>query len=539
MFLKKIILLIFLLLAMFGQAQVNELSESTVNKKYDEIEIRDLRFKNINEVKKLYQYSVNKKYQSGILRGLLAMQRHYLLESNYLLSLDYGHQAEYLASRLKNYQILTAAYMYKGDAFTKLGMEKEAEDCLNLSLKYNSKIDTKADKDMLLSSVYIVFAALYSDKNKNDLVISYYHKALKVIEDLSVDNMNELQKTRYFYLLIFNNMSTANSYAFYYNPPELDKAEYYFLKTLAFSKSHPNEFRVAAMNIYYSVAYFYYVKKDYSKCIMYSQKLLEVEKYRRNPEIRLFAYENLKESYDALDDLPQQNKYLKLYSQLSDSLAKVKKGSVISHSEEQVSKSEGEIFSLKMYLLSSLAIAGVLLAFTVVYFYRRNKKLKKKYFLLIDKLEKNKDEKENLKTDSEIVEDKIEDIEVSKVNISSDKEKALLKRLKTFESSEKFLKKNLTLSYMSNLFNTNPKYLSQLIREHKGQNFSGYINQLRINYISNKLYNTTLYREYKISYLAEECGYASPQVFINAFRKETGMTPSYFITALKNQDTEQ
>ncbi|AQX14363.1 transcriptional regulator [Elizabethkingia meningoseptica] len=92
---------------------------------------------------------------------------------------------------------------------------------------------------------------------------------------------------------------------------------------------------------------------------------------------------------------------------------------------------------------------------------------------------------------------------------------------------------------MSNLFNTNPKYLSQIIREHKGQNFSGYINQLRINYISNKLYNTTLYREYKISYLAEECGYASPQVFINAFRKETGMTPSYFITALKNQDTEQ
>lgn len=61
---------------------------------------------------------------------------------------------------------------------------------------------------------------------------------------------------------------------------------------------------------------------------------------------------------------------------------------------------------------------------------------------------------------------------------------------------------------MSNLFNTNPKYLSQIIRESKNQNFNGYINQLRINYISNKLYNIPLYREYKISYLAEECGYA-------------------------------
>lgn len=91
---------------------------------------------------------------------------------------------------------------------------------------------------------------------------------------------------------------------------------------------------------------------------------------------------------------------------------------------------------------------------------------------------------------------------------------------------------------MSNLFNTNPKYLSQIIRESRNQNFNSYINQLRINYISNKLYSTTLYREYKISYLAEECGYASPQVFINAFRKETGMTPSYFINELKNQKTE-
>ena len=88
---------------------------------------------------------------------------------------------------------------------------------------------------------------------------------------------------------------------------------------------------------------------------------------------------------------------------------------------------------------------------------------------------------------------------------------------------------------MSNLFNTNPKYLSQIIRENKNQNFNSYINQLRISYISDKLYNTTLYREYKISYLAEECGYASSQVFINAFRKETGMTPSYFINELKSQ----
>ncbi|WP_260264039.1 helix-turn-helix domain-containing protein [Elizabethkingia ursingii] len=529
---KKIILSTCLLLIMVCYSQILRLSEPEVVRRFDEIEKKDLRFKtNIGEVKKLYEYSVDKGYKSGILRGLVAMQRHYLLESNYILSLNYGHQAEEIATKLKNYPILTAACMYKGDAFTKLGMEREAGEYLDLSLKYNRKIENDVDRKLLLSSIYTVLGALYSGKKENDSVISSYQKALDIVEAIPTSNLTELQTARYFYLLIFHNMNMGNSYSFYHTPPQMDKAEHYFLKTLSFANSRPNEFKIAAMNIYYSVAYFYYLKKDYPKCILYSEKLLEVEKHRKNPETRLYAYENLKESYDALDDLPQQNKYLKLYVQLSDSLSNVKKGSVIYHSEDQSTKSEGEISILKKYLLSSIVAASILLLLTGIYFYKRNKILKKKYFLLIDKLENNN----RLANAPLNIDDKAEDNEVIKINISSDKEKAILKKIEAFESSEKFLRKNLTLSYMSNLFNTNPKYLSQIIRESKNQNFNGYINQLRINYISNKLYNTPLYREYKISYLAEECGYASPQVFINAFRRETGMTPSYFINELKNK----
>lgn len=528
MVLKNTISSIFILFSIVCLSQTIELSESDISKSYDEIEVQDLRFKtNINEVKKLYEYSKSKNYQFGILRGLVAMQRHYLLESNYILSLNYGHQAEEIALKLKNYQILTASYMYKGDAFVRLGMEREAKDYLDLALKYDKEISNNIDKDMLLSSIYTVFGALYSGKKNKDLVVNSYQKALNIIEALPTENMNKLQRVRYFYLLIFNNMNMGTSYAYYHTPPQLDKAEYYFLKTLAFSTSHPNEFRIAAMNVYYSVAYFYFLKKDYSKCIIYSEKLLEVEKKRKNPEIRLYAYENMKESYDALENLPQQNKYLKLYSQLSDSLAKIKNKSVISHTEEKEFETKKEV----KYLFISIIVIGIIVSLIGIYFYIKNKKLKRKYFSLIQNLGNNNNSILSIDSKS-----KIGDNEIIKSNISLDKEKELLKKLNAFEESGKFLRKNLTLSYMSNLFNTNPKYLSQLIREHKGQNFSSYINNLRINYITQKLYNTIIYREYKISYLAEECGYASPQVFINAFRKETGMTPSYFINELKNQN---
>ncbi|WP_284461362.1 AraC family transcriptional regulator [Chryseobacterium sp.] len=55
----------------------------------------------------------------------------------------------------------------------------------------------------------------------------------------------------------------------------------------------------------------------------------------------------------------------------------------------------------------------------------------------------------------------------------------------------------------------------------------------RINYIIKKLYEHPVYREYKITYLAEECGYVTPRVFVNAFKQQMGFTPSYFVEQLK------
>ncbi|MDV4042984.1 hypothetical protein CMT37_09110 [Elizabethkingia anophelis] len=55
--------------------------------------------------------------------------------------------------------------------------------------------------------------------------------------------------------------------------------------------------------------------------------------------------------------------------------------------------------------------------------------------------------------------------------------------------------------------------------------------------MTSKLYKHSIYREYKISSLVEECGYASTKVFVSAFKKEHNMTPSSFIEWLKNEIT--
>jgi len=165
-----------------------------------------------------------------------------------------------------------------------------------------------------------------------------------------------------------------------------------------------------------------------------------------------------------------------------------------------------------------------------IYFRRRNRKVKQKYQSILDKL---KERKITPAPQSLVVEACDNEGLRDRINISEDTEKKLLKKLAAFEASERFLKKELTLTSMASQKGTNPKYLSKIIRIHKHQNFTGYINKLRMNYIVQKLYDEPKYREYKISYLADECGYTSPQVFVVVFKKHTGVTPSYFIEQLK------
>ena len=120
------------------------------------------------------------------------------------------------------------------------------------------------------------------------------------------------------------------------------------------------------------------------------------------------------------------------------------------------------------------------------------------------------------------------------IKVSLELDERIIKLLKKFEQKQRFLSPAISLTNMSSDFNTNSTYLSAIIKKHKNINFSGYINDLRIDYIITKLETTPQYLNYKIAYLAEECGFSSHTVFIRVFKEKTGVTPSVFIEILKS-----
>lgn len=111
--------------------------------------------------------------------------------------------------------------------------------------------------------------------------------------------------------------------------------------------------------------------------------------------------------------------------------------------------------------------------------------------------------------------------------------KDLQDKLEKFEKEKQFLEKGMTLNKLASIFETNSTYLSQFINETKSMNFSRYLGILRINYITQLMYENEKYLNYTIQSLSDECGIASRQNFSDLFQEINGLRPTEFIKKRK------
>jgi AraC-like DNA-binding protein len=119
--------------------------------------------------------------------------------------------------------------------------------------------------------------------------------------------------------------------------------------------------------------------------------------------------------------------------------------------------------------------------------------------------------------------------------ILKETEEHILNKLKKFENSKRFINKDISLAVLAGQLDSNTKYLSEIINSHYQVNFNTYINKLRINYIIEKLKNDPNFINYKISYLAENCGFSSHSSFATVFKSITGISPVKFIELLNDE----
>lgn len=315
------------------------------------------------------------------------------------------------------------------------------------------------------------------------------------------------------------------------------------LPSIIISKDFANE----------SVAYFYIGKsywslKQQEKAMIYFKKvdaIFEKEKYIR-PDLRE-GYERLIDYYKRKSDTKSQlfyiNQLLKVDHILGQNYTYLLKKIVKEYDTKELLKSKQDIENTMMFRTGIGFSIIILMALAIIYLIYRHFK-NKRLFEEIMKRDTSKPTSIENSTEppafEEIIKNNATEPFRSENNdkqntqeISPEFEAGILKMLEKFEQGKKYLEKDMTLTKMALLLNTNNKYVTKIIAKHRGKGTIDYITDLKIDYIIEILKKESKYRNYTNKALGEEAGFGSTQNFTKAFKARTRISPTYFIYQLK------
>lgn len=199
-------------------------------------------------------------------------------------------------------------------------------------------------------------------------------------------------------------------------------------------------------------------------------------------------------------DLPRltEELHLKYQKELHDKEAKIQQQKI--NQEKQLSK--------RLYVFSAVTLI-LLLLIGLLYFRIRNKNS----FLAEKNLELTKRQAAKLE-------------QKKKVDLKAPQE--LITALEAqFYIEKVFIDSELTIDKLAKKMGTNRTYLSETINYHFGKPFRTLVNHLRIQEARTLLLDKN-YAHYSIEGIATSVGYRNISSFNSAFKKETGITPSFF-----------
>lgn len=498
----------------------------------------------------------SKSYKIGFSKGILQsgdlLMAVYSQQGNYKKAIQIGTELKKVHIEDENARsIMASIYQRNAHALNALGFYEAGLKDFKTAIMYAEKMEDKSLGLYYTSLCYENMTGYFHnkiyqnqenyDKMYDDSIVYYLTKSIEAIKKIKDDAGGLVTNDLKYDGLAFTHLRFG---VFYLERSELESAEIHLLEAYAIHNNTayhiPGSDKVLLLN---QLSWLYMEKKDYQKSIEYAKSALELEKQFRDPHNRVESFEFLAYSYTEIGDREKAAKYMRDYSWLKDSIRIAERNNADTAMETVIT----DVKNVHKKNLQKLSVYVLIIAFIAtmamyLFWKRRNKSLQKKYETIISQIRsetKGTDKKNNWKSEIEVTKDTKEIIESnepkSTIDIPVETLQVLISRLEKFEKSKLYLRKDLNRPWLTTHLNTNSKYLFDVIKNYRGKNFADYINGLRIEYIMRKLVEDPKYKEYKIEYLAEDCGFNSRQVFINAFKKETGLTPSYFIENLKKK----
>ncbi|MFC4634896.1 tetratricopeptide repeat protein [Dokdonia ponticola] len=467
-------------------------------------------------------------FESNRLDSLLSIPAYNNLGLFYMTHYDYENALE---QHLKVLKLAKKGNdtIYEGIALnniaelkTEIGNHEEALVLYKRGFNLENKQNNISEEAFVMSS--IALAESYRYNEKHDSASYYYHSVIEVVEKeypyvLSIakinEGINEFYKNNFKQakLLLEEGTPLINVNSLYY-------LKYYILAQFYLGKINES--------IDKDLAIYYYQKTDslLTKVDIVIPEVRETYEYLKvvyeennNYSGQLYAINKLLK-FDSITSVRKINTSYKLNSEFDTP-------ELLRNKELLIEKLESKNHILNMKFIFLLIIISITIVVIIIQF-RRHKVYKKRFKNLLYELD-NKSE-EPLKT------------EIGKtpkdLNVDPEIVTSILDKLRIFESKKGFLKKTITITSLAKKLSTNTKYLSKIINIYKKKTFIQYINDLRVGYILSELKLNPKLLQYTILSIAKEAGFNSIGSFTAAFKKKTGITPSYYIKSLKNKQKE-
>lgn len=424
----------------------------------------------------------------------------------------HAKRADELAEKSNNYDLQARVCGLMSTIYREAKLPVEGKIYLEKALKASKKINDKDNSNKFQGNLHQEMAYYAMDEKNPAEAVRILLKGKGFFESLSDSKQRN-------FLLATNEELLAKNYL---ELTQYSKA----LSTYEMALKHlGNSGQESALIgfIYNGMGKVYLAEENNENAIEYLQKALKVAEDSQFVALKDEVYQSLMNYYKKIHDQENYVKFNEKYIALRNEYENTHNASSEHVIKELYNKQRSAIFNL--YTIIGISIALICLAFGL-YLYmriRRNKEIKQ-FKLLIEEL--------NNKSQNKKEHPKVLEVNEHKELIPVETEQKILERLEGFENSTKFLNKGFTLPMLAIELETNTKYLSHIIKKHKNSDFNTYINKLRIDYIITKLHDNPIYSSYKISYLADECGFSSHSKFTTVFKNVTGVSPTVFLSLM-------
>lgn len=289
-------------------------------------------------------------------------------------------------------------------------------------------------------------------------------------------------------------------------------------------------------------------QKNWKDAELYLKKAEKIADTSRSLKLKKAVYSNINDYYEGIGDNFKASLYAVKYIRAYDSIAARNQSFAIKDFENPKGKANKKNAQMNGVKNAAIVILSISLVGLFIFIRRKQKKQRSKLrniirtqFNMIGNrthypLKQSGDfEFSNIFVEEIDEKDSETDRRRNDSLMTPETESKLLELLEDFEKGDLYNNKGMSLSFLAGELNTNTKYLSYVINQHKNADFKTYVNRLRINYIVDKLINDEKYRQYKISILADECGFSSHSKFAAVFKAVTDYSPSAYIKYLDNE----